>query len=166
MCSNPSESEFFDEIQTTGLKVFLLALYNPFAALPWNLYFFKLTQPCTVSPVQVLCTEKEKGGKPDRKPYPHTFCLINPYRNFKSENSQDYVQIAQWNCTFMNSDSGQNLQNSVKRLTTELDPDFQGRTYSKLGWACVPFLPHKTYAVKHSGTPTKILTNRTHKTAR
>ncbi len=32
-------------------------------ALPWNFYFFKLTQPHTVS-------VKEKGGKPDRKPHP------------------------------------------------------------------------------------------------
>jgi hypothetical protein len=32
-------------------------------ALPWDFYFIKLTQPLTVS-------VKEKGGKPDRKPYP------------------------------------------------------------------------------------------------
>jgi hypothetical protein len=30
---------------------------------------------------------KEKGGKPDRKPYPLSYGL----RNIKSENSQDYA---------------------------------------------------------------------------
>jgi hypothetical protein len=51
-------------------------------------YFFKLTQPLTVSVT-------EKGGKPDRKPYPLPYGLRNPYRNLTSENSQDYVQKAQ-----------------------------------------------------------------------
>jgi hypothetical protein len=32
-------------------------------------YFFKLAQPLTVSRAQLLYTVKEKGGKPDRKPY-------------------------------------------------------------------------------------------------
>jgi hypothetical protein len=38
-------------------------------------------QPLTVS-------VKEKGGKPDRKPYPYPlpYDLRNPYRNLKSEN--------------------------------------------------------------------------------
>jgi hypothetical protein len=35
-------------------------------------------------------TVKEKGGKPDRKPYPLPYGLRNPSRNFKSENSQGY----------------------------------------------------------------------------
>jgi hypothetical protein len=61
-----------------------------------NLYFSKLTQPLTVS-------VKEKGGKTERKPYPLPYGLRNPYRNLKSENSQDF---AQKNCTFMNSASG------------------------------------------------------------
>jgi hypothetical protein len=34
----------------------------------------------------------EKGGKPDRKPYPLLYGSRNPYRNLKSENSQDYSQ--------------------------------------------------------------------------
>jgi hypothetical protein len=34
---------------------------------------------------------KEKGGKPDRKPYPLPYGLRNPYRNLMSENSQDYA---------------------------------------------------------------------------
>ncbi len=31
------------------------------------------------------------------------YCLRNPYRNLKSENSQDYAQKPQRNCMFMNS---------------------------------------------------------------
>jgi hypothetical protein len=54
-----------------------------------------------------MYTEKEKGGKPDRKPYPLPYGLRNPYRNLKSENSQDYAQIPQENFTFMNSFSVQ-----------------------------------------------------------
>jgi len=34
---------------------------------------------------------KEKGGKPDRNPYPLPYGLRNPYRNLSSENSQDYA---------------------------------------------------------------------------
>ncbi len=60
--------------------------------------FFKLTQPLPVS-------VKEKGGKPDRKPYPHSYGLRHPYRNLRSENSQDYAQKPQSDCTFMNSAS-------------------------------------------------------------
>ena len=75
-------------------------------ALPWDLYFFKLTQPLTVSTVQLLNTVKEKVGKPDRKPYPLPYGLRNPYRNLKSEKSQDYAQKPQRNCMFMNSASG------------------------------------------------------------
>jgi hypothetical protein len=50
-------------------------------------------------------TEKEKGGKPDRKPYPLPYGLRNPYINLKSEYSQDYAQIPQRNFIFMNSSS-------------------------------------------------------------
>ncbi len=39
-------------------------------AWPWDFYVFKLTQPLAVSRVQLLFTVKEKGRKPDRKPYP------------------------------------------------------------------------------------------------
>jgi hypothetical protein len=60
-------------------------------------------QPLTVSRVQLLYTVKEKGGKPDRKPYLFPYGLRNPYRNLKSEKSQDYAQKPQRNCMFMNS---------------------------------------------------------------
>jgi hypothetical protein len=52
-------------------------------------------QPLTVSRVQILYTVKQKGGKYDRKPYPLPYGLRNPYRNLKSENSQDYAQKPQ-----------------------------------------------------------------------
>jgi hypothetical protein len=58
----------------------------------------------------LLYTVKEKGGKPDRKPYPIPFGLRNPYRNLKSENSQDYAQKR--NYTFMIS--GRIFKDDVK----------------------------------------------------
>jgi hypothetical protein len=45
-------------------------------------------QPLIVSTVQLLYAVKEKGGKPDRKPYPLPYGLRNPYRNLKYENSK------------------------------------------------------------------------------
>ncbi len=63
------------------------------SVLPWDFYFVKFTQPLTVSAVQLLYTVKEKGGKPDGKPYPLPYGLINPYRNLKFENAQDYVPV-------------------------------------------------------------------------
>jgi hypothetical protein len=55
--------------------------------------------------VQSLHTVKQKGGNPDKQPFPLPYGLRNPYRNLKSENSQDYAQKPQWNCSFMNSPS-------------------------------------------------------------
>jgi hypothetical protein len=66
--------------------------------LPWDFFFFKLTQPLTNS-------VKEKGGKTDRKPNPLPYGLRNPHRNLKSENTQDYARNSKWNFTFMNSAS-------------------------------------------------------------
>jgi hypothetical protein len=77
-CFRP-EAEFLDEIQT---KVsFLLFTVTSTALLEMSACFFKLMQPLTVS-------VKEKVGKPDRKSYLPNF-LRNPYRNLKSEDSQD-----------------------------------------------------------------------------
>jgi hypothetical protein len=45
----------------------------------------------TVFTVQSLYTVKENGGKPDRKQHPLPYGLSNPYRNLKSETSQDYA---------------------------------------------------------------------------
>ncbi len=84
-----------------------LKIFPPcYSQSPLQLYveiFFlsKVSQPLTVFTVQLLYTVKEKGGKPDRKPFPPpTLWVKNPYRNLKSENSQDYAQKTQWTCTF------------------------------------------------------------------
>jgi hypothetical protein len=54
-----------------------------------------------------MYTVKEKGGKPDSKPYLLllSYGLRKPYRNHKSENSQDYAQKPQRNYKYMNSAS-------------------------------------------------------------
>jgi hypothetical protein len=59
------EAEFLNEIQTKVLRISSLLFTVTSTALPGNVYFFKLTQPLTVS-------VKEKGGKPDknRTPFP------------------------------------------------------------------------------------------------
>ncbi len=51
----------------------------------------------------------------------------NPHRNFKSENYQDYVQKARQNWTFMNSDSGPNLQKSYSSLVEPVSRSFHTR---------------------------------------
>jgi hypothetical protein len=55
---------------------------------------------------RLLYAVKEKGGKPDRKPYPLLDGLGKPYRNLKSDNSPYYAQKPQRNCALMNSASG------------------------------------------------------------
>ncbi len=52
-----TEAEFLDEILTKVLKAFLPAIHS---YLYTDLYFFKLTQPLTVSRVQLLYTVKKK----------------------------------------------------------------------------------------------------------
>ncbi len=88
------------EIQTKELSSLLFTVTS--TALPRDFYFFKLMQPLTVS-------VQERGLKPDRKPYPLPYGLRNPYRNIKSENSQDYAQKPIRNCTYMNSASGEQI---------------------------------------------------------
>jgi hypothetical protein len=97
------EALFLDEIPTKVLRVFLLVFSVTSTALSFDFYFFKLTQPLTVSTIQLLHTRKEKGGKPNWKPYLLPYGLRNPCRNLKSENPQDYALKPQQNCTFMNS---------------------------------------------------------------
>jgi hypothetical protein len=60
-----AEAEFLDEIQTKQFSSLLFTVTS--SAFRWDFYFFKLTQPFTVSTVQLLYTVKEKGGKRDRK---------------------------------------------------------------------------------------------------
>ncbi len=94
-------------------KSFLLGIHS-------HLYRFDLTPPLSVSRGQLLYTVNEKGGKPDKKTIPLPYGLINPYRNLMSENSQDYAQIPQRNCTFMSSASGlprTNFHKTIENLT-------------------------------------------------
>ncbi len=64
--------------------------------------FFELLQPLAVSSsVTVHCRGERK--KNYKKPCPIPYGLRYPYRNLKSENSQDYAQKPQRSCTFMNS---------------------------------------------------------------
>jgi len=66
-----------------NLKSFLPYYLQSPLQLCFEIFFFKLAQPITVSTVQLLYTVEEKGGKPDRKPYPLPYGLRNPYRNLK-----------------------------------------------------------------------------------
>ncbi len=83
------EAEFLDEIQTKVLRIFLLEVTT--SALHWKIYFFKLTQPFTVSAVQLLYTVKKKEANLTENHTPFGMVLRNPYRNLKSENSKDYA---------------------------------------------------------------------------
>jgi len=62
---NYTEAEFLDKVQTKVLRVFLLAIHS-------HLYNFAENSRnlLCISTVQLLYTVKEKGGNPDRKPYP------------------------------------------------------------------------------------------------
>jgi hypothetical protein len=100
-----SEAKFLDKIQTKALRVFLLAIHSRFRS--FALVYISSNSRNLLKFLQfILYTVKEKGGNPNRKPYPLPYGLRNPYRNLKSENSQDYAQKPQRNCTFMNSAPG------------------------------------------------------------
>ncbi len=72
---------------TKFLRIFLLVIHSRLYTLQlcMRFFFFKLTQPLTVS-------VKEKGGKPNRIPYPLPCDLSNPRRSLKSESCRDYAQ--------------------------------------------------------------------------
>jgi hypothetical protein len=69
-----TEAEFLEEIHSFALRFLFLKTH----ATPYSL-------------IQLLYTVKEKGGKPDRKPYPPPYGLRNPYGNLKSGNPKDYA---------------------------------------------------------------------------
>jgi hypothetical protein len=95
-------TKFFKMHDVQNMKNILNSMKSPKLVGQFrDSYFFKLTQLLTV----LLYTVKEKEGKPDRKPHTLSFGLRNPYRNLKYENSQDYAQKPQRNCTCMNSAS-------------------------------------------------------------
>ncbi len=54
-----TEAEFWDQIQTKVLRVYFLVIHSHICGFAWDFYFFKLTQPLTVS-------VNEKGGKTHR----------------------------------------------------------------------------------------------------
>jgi hypothetical protein len=79
-----------DESQTKVLRVFLLAIHSHPCSFAMRFLF--LNSHNLLQLLQfILLPVKEKGGKPDSKPYPLPYGLRNPYRNLKSENSQDYA---------------------------------------------------------------------------
>ncbi len=104
-------------------------------ALPWDFYFFKLTQPLTVSTVQFLYTIKEKGGTPDRKPY-----------HLSETSSLRTLKIMSRNlnaiCMFMNSATVQDfVERQRSPLLHEEQPGWPGHCWrihasSLHWWAC------------------------------
>jgi hypothetical protein len=95
------EAEFLDE----NLKSFppCYSKTATYTALPSDLYFFKLEQPLTVSIVYLLYTVKEKGGKPDRKPYSPSLWFK---KSIQKPQVRELSREPQQNCTFMNSAPG------------------------------------------------------------
>jgi hypothetical protein len=84
-----TEAEFLGEILTNDLRVFLLAIHSHFYSCTLrftylhthtNSYVFlkTLMYMYSISTDQLLYTVKEKGGKPDIKPYPLPYGLRNP----------------------------------------------------------------------------------------
>ncbi len=87
-----TEAEFLDEIETKSLESFS-PCYSQSPQLCLEIIFLQTHATSdSFSTVQLLYTIKEKGGKPDRKPYPLPYGLRNPFRNLTSENSQHYAQ--------------------------------------------------------------------------
>jgi hypothetical protein len=87
------EAEFLDKIQTKVLiRVFLLAIQSHLYSFALRFLFLQTHATYYSFCSALLYTLKEKGGKPDRKTqHPPR----NPYRNLKSENSQDCAQKPQ-----------------------------------------------------------------------
>jgi hypothetical protein len=71
------EAKFLDVIETKVFRVFLLAILSHLCLV--ISISIKLTQPLTVSKVQLQYTVKEKGGKPVRKPHHLPYGLRNLY---------------------------------------------------------------------------------------
>jgi hypothetical protein len=93
-----TEAELLDEIQPKVVKSFPPCYSQSPLQLCLRFLFLQITQPLTVS-------VKEKGGIPDRKPFPPFlwFKKSIQIRYLMSENSQDYAQKPQHDCAFMNS---------------------------------------------------------------
>ncbi len=87
-------------------RVFLLAIHSHIYTFSLRFLFLQTHATSYSFFSSLLYTVKEKGRKPNRKPYPLPNTLKNPYGNLKPENSQDNAQKPQRNCRFMNSASG------------------------------------------------------------
>ncbi len=87
-----SRQKFFSSLLFTVTSTFLF--------LHTHTTFLQTLNLLHISIVKLLYTVKEKGDNIDRKPYPLSYGLINPYRN-----SQDYAQNPQRNCKLLNSAS-------------------------------------------------------------
>ncbi len=94
-----------DEIQTKVLRVILLAVHSQLYSFALRFLFLQAHATSYSFYSQLLYFVKEKGGKPDGKLYPLPYGIRHSYRYLNFENSQDYVQKPQRNCTFMNSAS-------------------------------------------------------------
>jgi hypothetical protein len=85
------EVKFLDEIETKVSRVFLLAIHSHLYSFALR-FFFLQTHAISYSFFSVLqYTVKEKGEKPDTKPYPLPYCLRNPHRNLKSKKTLKIV---------------------------------------------------------------------------
>jgi hypothetical protein len=111
-----------DETQTKVLRDFLLAVHNHLYSFALRFVFLQTHATSYSFYVQLLYTVKKIGEKLDRKPYPLPYGLRNPYRNLKSENSQDYAQkpVLRIRNKSFGSDFG---SESGLKLVSDLDPD-------------------------------------------
>jgi hypothetical protein len=83
------EAEFLYKITTKVFRVILLVLHSHLYSFALRFLFLQIHATS-----YSFC--KEERRITDRKPYPLPYGLRNPYRNLKSENSQDYAQKPQW----------------------------------------------------------------------
>jgi hypothetical protein len=100
------EAKFLDEIRTKVLRVFLLVIHSHLYSFALRFLFLQIHATS-----YSFC--KRERRKTDRKPYPLPYGLRNPYRNLKSENSQDYAQKP---CTFMFMNSASGLKDFYQLL--------------------------------------------------
>ncbi len=101
-----AEEEFLSEIRTKKvLKVFLFL----FTTWPFQIHATSYS-----STVQLLYTVEEKG----RNHTPSLWSKNSYTETLKSENSQDYAQKPQGNCTFMNSASVCSLRSTGPSKTS------------------------------------------------
>jgi hypothetical protein len=103
ICFSSPEAEFLDEIQTNVLRIFLLAIYSHLYSFALRFLFLQTQATSYSFYSSVTLHFKGEKRKTWYKQYPLPYGR-NPY-NLKSENSQDYAQKPQRNCTVMNSAS-------------------------------------------------------------